>query len=405
MPAATSPFAALKDTALFTPLTLGKLALEHRIVQAPLTRMRAEKQGDVNVPGDLLVEYYSQRANKGGLQLTEATDICKTASGYPGVPGVFAESQLAGWKRVTDAVHAKGGSIYVQLWHTGRASGQKMRGGAQPLSSSSIPMQGNYLDGTPCADEPPKPASVEEIQELTQTWAAAAKAAVEQAGFDGVEIHGANGYLLDQFLHDNVNVRDDAYGGSVEKRCRFPLEVIKAVSDAIGADKVGIRLSPFNYFQDTKDSNPNAHWAYLCTQIAGLPNAQRPAYVHMVEPRFDEVLDEEQKMAALAQYTSADGTTAENAPVKKVVNSLTPFRNILKEAGVKFLSAGGFDRDTAAKKIEEGTADAIVMGRYFISNPDLVERLRQGYPLNKYDRTTFYGGDHKGYSDYPFYEQ
>jgi 2,4-dienoyl-CoA reductase-like NADH-dependent reductase (Old Yellow Enzyme family) len=407
MPTAVTsgPFTALKDTALFTPLKIGKIGLEHRIVQAPLTRMRAVQEAPgVHVPGDLLVEYYSQRATKGGLQLTEATDISRVASGYPGVPGVFTESQLAGWKRVTDAVHAKGGSIICQLWYTGRASSSAMRGGVQPLSSSGIPMQGNYLDGTPCADDPPRPATIEEIHDLTKTWATAAKAAVERAGFDGVEIHGANGYLLDQFLHDNVNVRDDEYGGNVEKRCRFPLEVIQAVCDAIGSDRVGIRLSPYNYFQDTKDSNPNEHWAYLCTKIAQLPDNHRPAYVHMIEPRFDEVLTEEQKLAALAQYTSTNGETTETAPVQKVVNSLTPFRKILQGAGIQFLAAGGFDRDTAAQKVEEGTADAIVMGRYFISNPDLVERLRMGYPLNKYDRTTFYGGNEVGYIDYPFYD-
>lgn len=153
--------------------------------------MRAVKDASgVHVPGDLLVEYYSQRATKGGLQLTEATDISRVASGYPGVPGVFTDSQLAGWKRVTDAVHGKGGSIICQLWYTGRASSSAMRGGLQPLSSSGIPMQGNYLDGTPCADDPPRPATVEEIHDLTKTWATAAKAAVEKAGFDGVEIHG-----------------------------------------------------------------------------------------------------------------------------------------------------------------------------------------------------------------------
>lgn len=160
-------------------------------VQAPCTRNRAVQEAlGVGVPGDLLVEYYRQRATKGGLQLTEATDICSTASGYPGIPGVFTESQLAGWKRVTDAVHSKGGAIFCQLWYTGRASSSAMRGGAQPLGSSAIPMQGNYFDGTPCADDPPRAATIAEIHHLTRTWAAAAKGAVEKAGFDGVEIHG-----------------------------------------------------------------------------------------------------------------------------------------------------------------------------------------------------------------------
>ncbi|KAM5355155.1 hypothetical protein ACJ41O_001801 [Fusarium nematophilum] len=400
MPAAKTPppFTPLKSYKLFSPLKIGRLALEHRVIQSPCTRNRAVQEAPgVGVPGDLMVEYYGQRATKGGLQITEATDISRTASGYPGIPGVFAASQLAGWKRVTDAVHAKGGFIICQLWYTGRASSSAMRGGEQPLSSSGIPMQGNYFDGTPCAEDPPRPATVAEIQELTATWATAAKNAIEEAGFDGVEIHGRS-----LFLHDNVNIRDDQYGGSVENRCRFPLEVIKAVCDAVGSDKVGIRLSPYNYFQDTKDSNPNSHWAYLCNEIVNLSEAQRLAYVHMVEPRFDEVLNEEQKMAALAQYTS-DGVA-----VEKTVNSLTPFRKILRRGGVSFLAAGGFDRNTAGEKTEEGTADAVVIGRYFIANPDLVERLRMGYPLNKYDRSTFYGGDYdlkKGYVDYPFYTE
>jgi 2,4-dienoyl-CoA reductase-like NADH-dependent reductase (Old Yellow Enzyme family) len=259
--------------------------------------MRAEKESrGVHVPVERAVEYYSQRATKGGLQLSEATDICLNASAYPGVPGIFTPSQIAGWKKVTDAVHSKGGYIFCQLWHTGRASGPNMLGGQTPLSSSSAPMSGTYLDGQDCAENPPRPMTVEEIQNTTAEFAAAAKRAID-AGFDGVEIHskynksenkllgltftGANGYLLDQFLHDNVNTRSDEYGGSVEKRCRFILEVIKAVCDSVGPSRTGIRLSPFNYFQDTRDSDPNAHWSYLCQQIASLSESQRPCYVHM----------------------------------------------------------------------------------------------------------------------------
>lgn len=252
------------------------------------------------VPGERVVKYYADRATPGGLQITEATDICLDASAYPGCPGVFTAEQLAGWRKVTDAVHAKGGLIVSQLWHTGRASSTGMRGGKATVSSSDLPMSGSYLDGTPCAEDPPRPLTGEEIQALTKDWAAAAKRAVEEAGFDGVEIHGANGYLLDQFLHDNVNKRTDAYGGSVENRCRFPLEVIAAVCEAVGPERVGIRLSPYNYFQvsfytlhgfsvtvadkgiqDTRDSDPNKHWAYLCEKIAALSESQRPAYVHM----------------------------------------------------------------------------------------------------------------------------
>lgn len=235
----------------------------------------------VYIPGPRVVKYYSDRATPGGLQVTEATDICLDASAYPGCPGVFTKEQLEAWQKVTDSVHAKGGFIISQLWHTGRASSTGMRGGNQCVSSSNIPMSGSYLDGTSCAEGPPRPLTVDEIHGLTSEWAAAAKRAVNEAGFDGVEIHGANGYLLDQFLHDNVNKRTDEYGGSIENRCRFVLEVITAVCEAVGAERVGIRLSPYNYFQDTRDSDPNKHWALLCEKIAGLPDGQRPAYVHM----------------------------------------------------------------------------------------------------------------------------
>lgn len=192
MPAALSPpqFTPLKDTVLFQPWKLGNLSLEHRLVQAPLTRMRSTKDADgINVPSDLTVEYYKQRASKGGLQLTEATDISRWASGYPGVPGLFSQTQLEGWKRVTDAVHSKGGFIYCQIWHTGRASPKGLLGGKQPMSSSDIPISGNALDGTLYSDAPPKPMTMEEIHEVTNDFAKAAKNAVE-AGFDGVEIHG-----------------------------------------------------------------------------------------------------------------------------------------------------------------------------------------------------------------------
>ncbi|EKG22108.1 NADH:flavin oxidoreductase/NADH oxidase [Macrophomina phaseolina MS6] len=401
----------LKATALFKPVQLGKLELAHRVVLAPLTRMRAKKESDgVFVPHELNVEYYKQRASKGGLLLTEATDICHYAGGYPGVPGVFTASQLAGWKKVTDAVHSKGGYIFSQLWHTGRASPPSFRAGAQPVSSSTHPISGNALDGTAYADNPPRPLTVPEIHALTAEWAAAARRAVDEAGFDGVEIHGANGYLLDQFLHDNVNnERSDAYGGSVENRCRFVLEVVAAVAGAVGGARTGIRLSPYNYFQDTKDSNPNAHWAYLCARIAELPQELRPAYVHMVEPRFDEALDERQKLDALAAYTAheREGVEAEATAAGKAPNSLVPFRRILAKGGVKFLAAGGFNRENAAPVVEAGDADCVIFGRWFIANPDLPARLAEGLPLNEYDRATFYGADppQKGYVDYPFFEE
>jgi len=201
---------------------------------------------------------------------------------------------------------------------------------------------------------------------------------------------GANGYLLDQFLHDNVNTRSDDYGGSIEKRSRIVLEVLEAVAAAIGPDRVGIRLSPYNYFQDTRDSNPNAHWQVLCSKIADLPAESRPAYVHMVEPRFDEVLDETSKIDSLS--------------VEKP--SLDLFRPVLKKGGVAFLAAGNFNGQNAGPKLLNDGADAVVFGRWFISNPDLPRRLKEGLPLTAYDRSTFYGAEppEKGYTDYPFYK-
>ncbi|KAI6710148.1 NADH:flavin oxidoreductase/NADH oxidase [Diplocarpon mali] len=397
-------FKPLGDTALFSPLQIGSLNLEHRIIQAPLTRMRGVKESEgVWAPGDLAVEYYGQRSSKGGLLLTEATNITRLASGYPGIPGVFTLGQQAGWKRVTDAVHAKGGFIYCQIWHVGRASSDALLEGKQTVSSSSIPIKGPAVDGTDYASHPPRPLEISEIQDIVNDFAAAAKTCID-IGFDGVEIHSANGYLLEQFLHDNINTRTDAYGGSMENRSRFTLEVIKAVTSAIGAGKTGIRLSPYNYYQDTRDSDPNTHWGYLCKQIAALPAENRVSYVHMIEPRFDEELSEQGKMDALAAYskTSVDNTIT----AKAGVNSLVQFQRILAKGGVKFLAAGNFDRDNAEPKLANGDADAIVMGRWFIANPDLPKRLKEGLTLNKYDRSTFYGADppSKGYTDYPFYD-
>ncbi|KAJ5313010.1 hypothetical protein PENANT_c018G04447 [Penicillium antarcticum] len=379
---------ATKDF-LFESLRLGALPFKHRVIMAPCTRMRASKESEgVYVPNDLNVEYYSQRASDGGFMLTEATPISRHAAGYPGVPGIFTPSQIAGWKKVTNAVHAKGAFIYCQLWHVGRATVSSFIEGRDVLGASEIPITGNALDGTEYAASPPRPMTIEEIQETVKEYVDAAKRAHE-AGFDGVEIHGANGYLLDQFLHDNVNTRNDEYGGSIEKRARFILEVIEAVTAAFGAGRVGIRLSPYNYFQDTRDSNPSVNWAKLCSMIANLAEESRPAYVHMIEPRFDEVLDEKAKIDSLATEKP----------------SLEVFRPTLKKGGIQFLAAGNFNPDNAGPKLATDGADAVVFGRYFISNPDLPRRLKEGLPLTPYDRTTFYGADpaEKGYTDYPFY--
>ncbi|PWY76082.1 12-oxophytodienoate reductase [Aspergillus sclerotioniger CBS 115572] len=377
---------------LFQPLQLGALSLSHRVVLAPCTRMRATKESDgVYVPNDLMAEYYSQRASPGGLLITEATPISRYAAGYPGVPGIFTPSQIASWKTITSAVHSKGGLMISQLWHVGRATVPSLLDGQPALAPSSIPITGTALDGSLYADNPPKPMSIGEIQSTIATYATAASNAMA-AGFDAVEIHAANGYLLDQFLHDNVNTRTDEYGGSVANRARIVLEVIEAVSKAIGSEKVGVRLSPYNYFQDTRDSNPQGHWVEICELIAGLPDGVRPAYVHMVEPRFDEVLDESAKMDSL--------------PGGGGKKNLDIFRRPLKEAGVGFIAAGAFNGENAKSKVLGDGADAVAFGRWFIANPDLPRRLLEGVQLNKYDRGTFYGADpaEKGYTDYPVWE-
>ncbi|PWY69069.1 12-oxophytodienoate reductase [Aspergillus heteromorphus CBS 117.55] len=378
--------------ALFQPLRLGALALSHRVIQAPCTRMRATKESDgVFVPNALMVEYYAQRASSGGLLVTEATPISRYAAGYPGVPGIFTPSQIAGWKAVTDAVHAKGGLMVCQLWHVGRATVPSFLGGRQALAASDIPISGDAMDGTTYASSPPRPMTITEIQDTVQDYAAAAQRARE-AGFDGVEIHAANGYLLDQFLHDNVNTRTDEYGGSVANRARIVIETIKAVSGAIGADHVGIRLSPYNFFQDTRDSDPQAHWVEICRLLAALPESVRPVYAHMIEPRFDEVLDEAAKMQSL--------------PTGSVKPTLDIFRAPLKAGGIALIAAGNFGPENSRPKLDEDKADAIAFGRWFIANPDLPRRLMEGVSLAKYDRTTFYGADpaEKGYTDYSFYE-
>lgn len=217
--------------------------------------------------------------------------------------------------------------------------------------------------------------------------------------------HSANGYLIDQYLHDNVNLRTDSYGGSIENRSRFVLEVIKEVTAAIGADRTGIRLSPFNYYQDTRDSDPMKHWAYVSEQIASQAADSRVAYVHMVEPRFDEVLSEDAKLDSLGKTTvkAVGAGTSKNASGF----SLTPFSKILREAGIKFLSAGNFKRENALAPLEIGVVDAVVFGRLFIANPDLPKRLAEGLELNPYDRSSFYGAEppSRGYTDYPFYSE
>ena len=355
---------------LFDPIRIGSIPLSHRVVMAPLTRYRAT---DAHVHTSLAVEYYTQRASfPGTFILSEATFISPRASGLANAPGIYNKAQIDAWKNVTDAVHKKGSYIFCQLWALGRAADpdiiRKEAGEKSFVSSSALPIEA----GT----EEPRPLEEEEIWGYVEDYAQAAKNAIE-AGFDGVEIHGANGYLVDQFIQDVSNKRTDAWGGSVEKRSRFPLEVAKAVVEAVGSDKVGIRLSPFSKFQSMKMADPLPQFSHV---IEGLRDLKL-SYLHLVESRVGGNADVE--------------ATQKVDPLLEVWGKASPV-----------LLAGGWQPDSARRAVEEEYADwdiLVVFGRHFIANPDLPFRIQKGIPLTRYNRDTFYvNKDPKGYIDYPF---
>lgn len=364
---------------LFTPLRLGRCTLQHRVVMAPLTRMRADPDG--NVPTPLNAAYYAQRATPGGLLIAEATPVSWQGHGHPNVPGIHTHAQIAGWKLVTEAVHAKGGVIYLQLWHTGRVShASHQRDGGRPVGPSAIAAQGMTLNAAwqPVPYELPRALDIGEIPGLIDTWRQAAANAMA-AGFDGVEIHAANGYLLEQFLQSRSNQRTDRYGGSIANRCRLVLDVAAAVAQEIGADRAGIRLSPWGIANDSGEAEPMPLYSHLITELATIGLV----YLHLIEPRASG--------AGKADIFRADQPSAAAA-----FRSLWP--NVL-------IDSGGFDRDGALEAVRDGRADAVAFGRFFISNPDLPRRIATGAALTPYDRSTFYGGDGRGYTDYPTLEQ
>ena len=350
---------------LFSPVKLGGIALNNRIVMAPLTRNRA---GEGGVPQEINVKYYEQRASA-GLIITEATPISPMGHGYPLLPGIYTDAQIAGWKKVTDAVHAKGGKIVIQLWHVGRISHPSLLNGETPVAPSAIKPAGKAFTFQGLVDYvTPRALEVSELPGIVAHYVQAAKNALK-AGFDGVEVHSANGYLLDQFLRDGSNQRTDQYGGSFENRARLLMQVTKAVVDAIGADKVGLRLSPVNPFNDMKDSNPQALFNYVTEQL----NQFNLAYLHVVEGGIH------------------GGGVAD--PFDFVA-----MRKLCKLSYIANLS---YDKARGNEAIATGHADAVAYGVPFIANPDLVERLRKDAPLNEADSSTFYGGTEKGYTDYP----
>jgi N-ethylmaleimide reductase len=346
---------------------------------APLTRSRSEQPGDL--PGDLMAEYYTQRASKGGLIIAEATTISPSARGWYGAPGLYSDAQVAGWKKITSAVHAKGGRIFAQLWHTGRSSHVAVTGGPSPVSASVNPSyweDASHLTSTPLGwvqHSPHRALEIPEIQAIVEDYRKAA-ANAKDAGFDGVELHSANGYLLDQFLQNGSNKRTDSYGGSIENRVRFLLQVIEAVSSVFGSDRVAVRIGPNGRWNGMSDSDPTA----LFDHVVGQLNRFGLAYLHIIEPRVK------------GNVVIAEG----QAPI-----AAEHFRKLFN--GV-IVAAGGFEPDTAKAIVEKGDADLVAFGRYFVSNPDLPKRIEQGQPLSAYDRATFYTFDARGYVDYPAYD-
>ncbi len=372
--------AGMNYPSLFSPLKIGPYQLKHRLILAPLTRMRATKPG--LAPRPLNAEYYAQRATPGGLLIAEASPVMATGFGSPGVPGIYTEQQIAGWREVVDAVHAKGGVIFLQLWHVGRVSHSSFQpGGVLPVAPSAVPiadLKTATADGKVVPYETPRALETSEIPGVIDAYRQAAKNALK-AGFDGVEVHGANGYLIEQFLQSHTNLRTDQYGGSIENRTRFLMEVTKAVIDVWGADRVGVRLSPYGVANGSGEPDPMP----LYTHVVQSLNPLGLAYLHFIEPR-----------------SSGAGRAEVNH--QNVPSAMVLFRPIWN--GV-LMTAGGFTGEAADAAIAAGHADAIAFGRIFISNPDLPRRLQRGYPLTPYNRATFYGGDVAGYTDYPEHDE
>ncbi|XKK38969.1 alkene reductase [Nocardiopsis sp. ARC36] len=360
-------------TTLFDPVRLGALSLSNRIVMPPLTRSRALPDGR---PGPSAKLYYAQRASA-GLIVSEGTAISPEAVGNPDIPGLWNDEQVRAWKPVTDAVHEAGAVIVTQLWHTGRASHPSLQpGGKDPVGPSPLAITGLTFarDGrTPHVR--PRALETEEIPAIVAWYGQAARNA-RAAGFDGVELHAANGYLIDQFLQDGSNHRTDRYGGSIENRARLLLEALDALIDAVGADRVGVRLSPSSTFQDMADSDPIALFAYVLEALA----ERDPAYLHLVEP-------------------GVFGDDSAQRPADGIDSAW-----VRKRYPGRVIATGGYDRERALAAVGGGTADAVAFGRAFIANPDLPERLERGAALNEADRATFYGGDDHGYLDYPSLE-
>src|SRR5271168_4566296 len=357
-------------TKLFEPYKLGPITLPNRFVMAPLTRNRAVPPG--MVPSPLAVEYYGQRASA-GLLVSEASQISRQGQGYQDTPGIYSKEQVAGWRKVTDRVHERGGRIFIQLWHVGRISHTSLQvNNGAPVAPSAIRAKGKTFVGGTFADvSEPRALALEEIPGIIESFKLATANALA-AGFDGVEVHGANGYLLEQFAKDGTNKRTDAYGGSIENRARLMLEVTKAVVAETGGERTGIRISPVTPSNDISDSHPQPLFDYI---VDGL-DALKLVYIHVIE--------------------GATGGPRDVAPFD--------YASLRKRFRGAYVANNGYDFELANKQLAANAADLIAFGKPFISNPDLVERLKNGAALNAPDKATFYGGGAKGYTDYPTLE-
>jgi N-ethylmaleimide reductase len=362
-------------TTLFDPLQVGDIMIPNRIIMAPLTRMRSMQPG--NVPHLLNATYYAQRAGA-GLIISEATQVSQQGQGYPGTPGIHSPEQVAGWRLVTDAVHKAGGRIFLQLWHVGKISHfSHQPGNALPVAPSALAASNS---GTFTADWQmtpiltPRALELGEIPGIVADFRRGADNA-KAAGFDGVQVHGANGYLLDQFLQDGSNKRTDRYGGSVENRARLLLEVVDACVEVWGKGRVGVRLSPYGTFNDMNDSDPVGLFAYVLRSLGD----RKIAFVDLIEPRSSTAGMQDEILAGRPDAAEL-------------------FRDAFK--GVLF-SSGGYSPATAKEAVASQKVDVAVFGRLFIANPDLPRRIASGMTLTPYDRSTFYGGGEKGYTDYP----
>jgi N-ethylmaleimide reductase len=378
-PGQTNMGLGMNFPSLFSPLTIGPYRLAHRLVMAPLTRMRAEQSSFA--PRSLNAEYYAQRATPGGLIVAEASPVMATGRGNPRTPGIYSESQIEGWRDVVDAVHAKGGLIFLQLWHVGRVSHSSLQpGGVKPVAPSAVPiadLTAMTAQGS-APYETPRALETDEVSEVVESFRQAAKNALA-AGFDGVEIHGANGYLIEQFLQSHTNLRTDRYGGSIENRTRFLMEIAQAAIEVWGANRVGVRLSPYGVANGSGEADPMPLYSHVVKSLDPLGLA----YLHFIEPR-------------------ASGAGRAEVNHQNVPQAMVLFRPLWR--GV-LMTAGNFTGETANAAIAAGHADAIAFGRIFISNPDLPRRLKLGLPLTPYNRATFYGGEEAGYTDYPVHDE